>query len=537
MTGGSQGRWVVAWLVLAALAFVALRAPALSMPLERDEGEYAYIAWRMLEGDVPYRDGFDQKPPGVFAAYAVALAGFGGSVEGIRLLAGAWSAVTALLLFLLVRRLAGALAGAGAALAFAAVSADPRVSGLAANTEVFLLLPLVASLLTLLRALEGGRARWWLATGALLALAGTFKQVAATQALFVALVAGLAPTGEGRSGAVWRRFGWLAAGGLAVVVPVVAAFAVAGAARDLADAVVLHNLAYAQRRSFGEGLHNLAGALAGQAPSFAVLWALALAGLWRPGRHGRRAALLLGGWLVASLAGVAVGWQFRPHYFIQALPALAAWAGLGAAGWVQAVAVRRPALAGGLAATLGIALAAAPALANRDVLAAGSPDAVARRVYGLNPFPEAREIARHIAAHSTPDETVYVVGSEPEIPFYARRRSATRYIIFYPLTGDYADAAARQAELLAEVRAARPRYVVWVNVPTSLLVSEESERGVFAGSEELLRRGHRLELLARPAPDGSGYVFERGSAAARWLAAARPAGLALPWVAVYRRIP
>ena len=47
----------------------------------------------------------------------------------------------------------------------------------------------------------------------------------------------------------------------------------------------------------------------------------------------------------------------------------------------------------------------------------------------------------------------------------------------------------------------------------------------------------RLELLARPETDGSGYVFESGSAAVRWLAEAQPAGLALPWVAVYRRVP
>ena len=49
-----------------------LRLPLLDLPLERDEGEYAYIAWRMSLGEVPYRDWFDQKPPGVFAIYFLA---------------------------------------------------------------------------------------------------------------------------------------------------------------------------------------------------------------------------------------------------------------------------------------------------------------------------------------------------------------------------------------------------------------------------------------------------------------------------------
>lgn len=51
------GRWL---LLLALLATIALRWPLLEVPLERDEGEYAYIAWRISEGDVPYLDAFDQ---------------------------------------------------------------------------------------------------------------------------------------------------------------------------------------------------------------------------------------------------------------------------------------------------------------------------------------------------------------------------------------------------------------------------------------------------------------------------------------------
>ena len=31
-----------------------LRAPLWDLPLERDEGEYAYIAWRMAAGETPY---------------------------------------------------------------------------------------------------------------------------------------------------------------------------------------------------------------------------------------------------------------------------------------------------------------------------------------------------------------------------------------------------------------------------------------------------------------------------------------------------
>src|SRR5438105_4217292 len=48
-----------------------MRWPVAAIPLERDEGEYAYIGQRWLLGGVPYRDSFDQKPPGTFMAYAL----------------------------------------------------------------------------------------------------------------------------------------------------------------------------------------------------------------------------------------------------------------------------------------------------------------------------------------------------------------------------------------------------------------------------------------------------------------------------------
>jgi hypothetical protein len=58
-------------------------------------------------------------------------------------------------------------------------------------------------------------------------------------------------------------------------------------------------------------------------------------------------------------------------------------------------------------------------VANWATLTAGSPNAVSRRIYGLNPFPESLEIAKYIRRTSSPDDSVYVVGSEPQILFYA----------------------------------------------------------------------------------------------------------------------
>lgn len=526
----------IALVVAAALAFVLLRIPFLSVPLERDEGEYAYIAWRLLEGEAPYREAFDQKPPGVFFAYALAFVLFGESTEAIRGMAALWALATCAVLHALARRLLGGLGAAFAVLLLAVSAGDPRVLGFTANTELFALLPAVGAAACALRAGERDGSGAWLAAGALVAAAGIFKPVAVTGpgfALAFAWLAGAARRGP-RRGA--RAAGVAAAGAALVLGPLALALAAADAWGAFVDAVVLHNLAYSGQLGWQGGWGALRHALAHQAPSFAPQWALAAAGLAGVGFARRRDRGFAAGWLLASAAGVAVGLYFRPHYFVLILPPLAVLAAAPLAAALRAL-LRRPspapAWAGGLAA---VALAVGPpAAANADTLLAESPGAVARRIYGQNPFPESPAIGAHIRERSPPDATVLVVGSEPQILFHARRRSATRYIIFYPLTGDYPDAAARQRELVERVREAPPEWVVWVNLTTSLLVRPSTPTLVFEELATRVRREYRAELVARPEVEG-GYAFVRGESAAR-LVGEGLGFLRSPWIVVWRRSP
>jgi hypothetical protein len=530
-------------LATAALAFAALRAPYLSLPLERDEGEYAYIAQRMLAGDWPYRDAFDQKPPGIFLACAAAFALLGQTVEALHLLLYAWTAATAVLLFALLRRLEGPLAGACAALAFAVASIDPRLGGTAAQPESFLGLPVLGALLCLLRALEGGGLGRWAACGALGAAACWFKPVAAASLVFVAAFAAAAlgrqHRGSARLAPELSRAGLgLLLGAAGVSAAAGLALAAVGAWGAFLDAVVVHNWRYARSLSLAEGLHNLRLVLRQQAAGQGLLFGLALLALAHPRLCRARTRWLLGGAWLAALAGASAGLYFRPHYFLQTLAP-----SCGLAGAASGALLRRslaapspwPARAAALAAAGALLLP--PALVHRATLGAGSPDAISRRLYGLNPFPESRRIADHIRERSDPGERVLVVGSEPQILFLAARRSATRYIFFYPLTLPDASARARQREVTAAFEESPPRYLVWINLPTSLHTGEVGHREVFARAQALLERSYRLELLAIPVADDAPYAFFEGEAArARAPGAGEDAERSF-WLAVYRRLP
>jgi hypothetical protein len=501
------------WLA-AALAFLAFRLPFLELPLERDEGEYAYIAQHWLAGGfVPYRDAFDQKPPGVFAAYAAAFVVAGESVRGIRIFHLAWMAATALLVGRLGARVAGPLAGAFAAFAFAALGASPALLGATANTEMFLLLPMLASLLACLRARENGGLGLFLAAGALAGATVLFKQVAALFVLF-ALGLALRRPDAGAPGAPTRaRVGIAFAAGVALTLtPVVLGFAAAGGLGAFLDAAVLHNLGYSTAVPVAQGLSNLARELARQAGSFAPVWLLAGLSLATPLALDRERRGLLGGWLAVCFAALSVGFYYREHYFVLALPPLCVLAGAGAAGVLRRTAGvgPAPALAAGLALLAGIA--APPALANRWTWTE-DPVGISRRLYGRNPFPESPEVARLVRDACPPGERVLVLGSEPQILFHAGRRSATRYIITYPLAGSDARASLRQKEAIDELRAAPPACVVIVRIPASHGPGERPPRLLFREVMKHVGTGHRLEAVWIAEEDGLGYRTLTGDAA------------------------
>ncbi|TMP95942.1 MAG: hypothetical protein E6L08_00160, partial [Verrucomicrobia bacterium] len=98
---------VARW-VLAAIAFgltLAIRIRLLGVPLERDEGEYAYAGQLMLQGIPPYKLAYNMKFPGTYAAYALIMSIFGQTITGIHLGLLLVNAATVALVFLLGRKL------------------------------------------------------------------------------------------------------------------------------------------------------------------------------------------------------------------------------------------------------------------------------------------------------------------------------------------------------------------------------------------------------------------------------------------------
>jgi hypothetical protein len=116
-------------------------------------------------------------------------------------------------------------------------------------------------------------------------------------------------------------------------------------------------------------------------------------------------------------------------------------------------------------------------------------------MYGSEAFAEAVDVGKYLRSHTVPSDTICVMGSEPEIYFYARRRSATGYIYTYPLLEPQPYALAMQQQMAQEIEAARPAYVVWVHVDNSWTQAQDVAPPEFI-FQWWLAYGQRYELVA-----------------------------------------
>lgn len=146
-----------AWWALGTIVFalvIAIRIRLLGIPLERDEGEYAYAGQLMLQGIPPYTLAYNMKFPGTYAAYALIMSMFGQTIHAIHLGLLLVNAATIALIFLIGWRLIDSRAAIAAAACYAVLSVSPSVLGLAAHATNFVMLPVLAGTVLILNIRE-----------------------------------------------------------------------------------------------------------------------------------------------------------------------------------------------------------------------------------------------------------------------------------------------------------------------------------------------------------------------------------------------
>ncbi|HEY8154897.1 MAG TPA: glycosyltransferase family 39 protein [Myxococcota bacterium] len=531
-----RSTWITLGLILICAAGLRLRL--LGVPLERDEGEYAYAGQLLLEGLPPYQLAYNLKMPGSYAAYAGLMAVFGQTHTGIHLGLLFVNAASILLVFLLARRLFDARVGVLAAAAFAVLSISRGVLGFTANAEQLVLPPALAGMLALLRGVQAPRRFWFFLSGLLLGVGFLMKQHGSFFILFAASYL-LYLDWEGRA-SLWRTAlaRWLpfAAGALLPFGATCLYLHQAGVFGAFWFWVFRYALEYVSQVSPLDAISWLPGNLAKVVGPCLGLWLFAGVGLIASQRRpaAESAGIYLGLLAFWSLLSVVPGFYFRPHYFILALPAVAIaaaqgldWAGrrlFGAGpGW-------RPA-AGSLLLS-GLVLLD-PIRVEAPYLFQWSPEQVSRRSYGIEPFPESLVIAEQLKRRAAPGDRIAVIGSEPQIYFYSQLRSATGYLYTYSLMEVQPFALAMQEQMIREVELNAPAFLVHVHIDGSWGEHAQSQQHIFEWLERYQEGFERIGLVVLEGEDAilTRYYWDE-AARQQVLPAAEQS-----WIAILKRKP
>jgi len=393
------------WPGFVAVLVLLAHAPAFfHRLLDGDEAIYGSIAALMNTGGALYDSGgVDNKPPGIYWSYALTFRVFGNyqmtAVHAIGLLA---MAATCVVIFFLVRRLANARIGMLAALFYGLLTAAGNPRLLASNTEIFMMLPLTASVLFMFR-------REWLWSGLLLVAAGAFRQSAAINLILVAVgLWWLEPPGRR------LRAAGLFAGGLAAGLAGGAALiALTGSLSGFWRWTIETLTGYAST-NWTPGLvwFRAKDSILPFVIDMAVLWiaAIALATRWRSIDVTRR---LVAVWLAVAMAGSLAGGHLSWHYFIQAMGPLAVLAALA----FEHFHLRRIVAA---AAVAGIVI---PAVAWWAFDLTADPLTYDNRP----PVPQHQAVSDYIAAHTSPGDRVFVWGDWPALYIESDRKMSSRF--------------------------------------------------------------------------------------------------------------
>lgn len=473
------------WLSLFGLAvlFVALRWNNFNAPFIRDEGECDYAAQLLVQGIAPYQHAFIQKPPGVVYAYALA---------NLLLPQHFWAPrLLAYLFVALATGLLGVIAwlefGEGFALIAMWLMTPmillPGIDQYSCNPEMFLLLPLLATVaIYCYSRRHGHKKRHWFLAGFLAATALIFKYTALPILGLFSLVWLIEMYQSGSSAAaVFRAFFCSMLGVIIAAVLALGFYAAHGALPQLGECTVIFNRYYIHSGAFSQMF--LWSELKVFWDSWWILFLIPWAAVLQP----RRRILFWVG--ICACAVVATSGCSYTQYYILVMPfwALLAAAGIAALASEISIWIARPAAWIARLVTAVVLLL----VVRSDVpyMLCSSQRFAAADGYL---FVEARAMAGHVAAMSSPSDYVYVAGSDPEILCYAQRFSPTRFITTYPLMIPNPSAAAYQDNASRDLQRRPPKLIVFVATGDSWIRHTQSPTQFLDFLNDFLRQKYNL---------------------------------------------
>lgn len=468
----SDWLWLIAILVIVTI----IRFQTLSIPLDRDEGEYAYIAQVMRQGGSPYLDVYSMKWPGIYFFYTAIFQCLGETVRAIHIGLALINIATIIFIFLIAKKIKDSSLALIASAFFATLTLNFDMDGFRANAEHFVVLPALAGILALLYALESKKPKLFFLSGILIGISVFTKQHAVFFAAFSIIylfIHSPRPFGQSVKSLTLIIIGML----LPILLSIIFLWY-----KGALQSFYFQTLVYAQEYTKQIPLKNAGVAfLTATSHLWTKLWPILLfipigfiSLLIKTNKKLRAILLLL---FFLSFLAVCPGFYFRGHYFLLLAPAASIVAALG---FWQLIKLTENVSPRWISKTIMTALTIFICffVFQREY---GNPFSfkmlrVSNTAYKNDPY---RQIAHYIQTQTSADDKIMVLGSEPQVYFYANRRAASGYIYMYPLMERHPFASEMQKSMINEIIANQPKVLVFSHISLSWNVFEGSDRLIF----------------------------------------------------------
>ncbi len=512
------------YLVLLSVVVIAVsvvRSRFVGMPLERDEGEYAYFGQLILDGVAPYSEAYNMKLPGIYYMYALIMAVFGESYKGIHTGLLIMNAGTMILLFYALKRFYNPMTGLLTAGFYGVMALSFNLLAFAAHATHFAVFYLALSLFFFSQYEDKKSILFACLTGAMLGMSFLMKQQAVYFILFGGIVFTIFHFLE-------KPVRWkdgiikISAFSFSVFIPyllVVLVMVAAGTFDKFWFWTVQYASKYASGLPWASGKDLLDMTFAPIWEEHWWVWAFAIVGsviVFVAKYTVKQKIFAIALFIFAALA-TTPGFYFRQHYFIVVLPATALLAALAIefpSRWIgERINIKLIGSVVPLIALFAISRSIVSNEKTKFYYTAEDPVWLCKAIYGTNPFVESLEIAKYIKENSSDTDKVAVLGSEPQIPFYAGRRSATGHIYTYGLMEIHEYNLKMQEEMIAEIEKNKPKFLVFCNVPFSWLSKPDSPMKIF--------EWYNTYSAAHYEPVGLVDIPDRGPSSIYWNADAK----------------
>jgi hypothetical protein len=217
--------------------------------------------------------------------------------------------------------------------------------------------------------------------------------------------------------------------------------------------------------------------------------------------------------ILLTFLSTAPGLRFYGHYFIQMMPAVA----ILIAAMVYAVGdISETKMQSKIGGTIAFSVFLLYCVVNINKQSSYyfSPNQfeILRQVYGDNPFVESKPVADKIKSVAKPGDQLLVLGSEPQINFYAQMHTPTRHSFMGFTSGMDENAKNWRAEVKKDVEDSKPAFIVLVNHPFSWSFPRDSDQDLFKWSYSYMIQNYDIMGIADIIPGARpAYIWDQAA--------------------------